>query len=193
MLLGGLLGDAVFRRRRNGRLLVASAAIAISVPCFLFAVPMGHWLGFSVLFGFGCMMLYMYYATVYSTIQDVIEPSLRATAMAIYFCFMYLFGGAFGPPVTGIVSDYFTQRAAIVDGVSLEGLDKPALQKVLEPYRDDGIQTAMLILPAVSLLLAGTLFAASRTVTRDAENLQRWMRERTSDDAAKLAREKIVT
>jgi MFS family permease len=193
MLLGGLLGDAVFRRRRNGRLLVASAAIAVSVPCFLFAVPAGHWFVFSVLFGFGCMMLYIYYATVYSTIQDVIEPSLRATAMAIYFFFMYLFGGAFGPPVTGMVSEHFTSRAAVAAGVSFEGLKGAERNKALEPYRGEGIQTAMLLLPAVSLLLAGTLFGASRCVTRDAENLQRWMRERTSDEPTTPVREKVAT
>jgi MFS family permease len=193
MLLGGLLGDAVFRRRRNGRLLVAAVSIALAVPCFIVAVPAGHWFVFSMLFGFGCMLLYVYYATVYSTIQDVIEPSLRATAMAIYFCFMYLFGGAFGPPVTGMVSEHFTQRAAVLDGVSLDGLDRDARNKALEPYRDDGIQTAMLLLPAITLLLAGTLFGASRSVTRDAENLQRWMREHAGAQPTPAPREKVAT
>ena len=52
--------------------------------------------GLAVLFGLGCACLYVYFATVAPQL-DVIEPSLRATAMAIYFCFMYLFGGASGP------------------------------------------------------------------------------------------------
>ncbi len=87
MILGGLLGDAMLHRRRNGRMLVAAFAIAFSVPLMWFALerPAGEWFMFSVLFGLGCMMMYVYYATVYSTIQDVIEPSLRATAMALYF------------------------------------------------------------------------------------------------------------
>jgi MFS family permease len=197
MLLGGLLGDAIIHRRKNGRLLVAAGALAISVPSFYIAIGMGHWLAFSVLFGVGCACLYVYFATVYSTIQDVIEPSMRATAMAIYFCFMYLFGGAFGPPITGYMSDYFTHRAAVVDGVSFDGLDpkadKVAVQKLLEPYRDDGIRSAMYVLPLVSLLLAGTLYGASRTVNRDAENLQRWMRESTGDSPPKPQREKVTT
>ena len=37
--------------------------------------------------------MYTYYSTVYSTVQDVIEPSLRGTAMALYFCAMYALGG----------------------------------------------------------------------------------------------------
>ncbi|HEV3138501.1 MAG TPA: MFS transporter [Pirellulales bacterium] len=193
MLLGGLLGDAMIHRRRNGRLLVAATALAISVPCLFLAIGMAQWLTFSILFGFGCMMLYVYYATVYSTIQDVIEPSLRATAMAIYFCFMYLFGGAFGPPITGILSDHFTSRAALTAGVSVEGLDKPARQKALEPFKAEGIQTAMYVLPIVSLLLAGTLFGASRTVVRDSEKLQRWMRESAAGEPPKAKLETIAS
>ncbi len=197
MLLGGLLGDAIFRRRRNGRLLVASTALAISVPCFFFAIPMAHWFAFSFLFGLGCACMYVYYATVYSTIQDVIEPSLRGTAMAIYFCFMYLIGGAFGPPITGILSDYFTDRAAVVAGVSFEGLDaakdKVELQKLRKPHRGPGLQSAMYVLPLVSLLLAITLFGASRTVGRDSEKLQKWMRASAEAEPPKPKLEKVVT
>ena len=106
-------------------------------------------------------MMYVYYATVYSTIQDVIEPSLRATAMALYFCAMYIFGGALGPTVIGTTSDYFATSAAVAHDVQLEGLDKVALQKALEPYRADGLNGALYLLPLMSLLLAGTLFAGS--------------------------------
>ena len=111
MILGGLLGDAMLHRRRNGRMLVAAFAIAFSVPLMWFALerPAGEWFMFSVLFGLGCMMMYVYYATVYSTIQDVIEPSLRATAMALYFFAMYVFGGALGPTIIGNTSDHFAR------------------------------------------------------------------------------------
>jgi len=191
MLLGGLLGDAVIRRRANGRLLVASTALLISVPCLFLALRMDASMPFSILFGFGCMMLYTYYATVYSTVQDVIEPSLRGTAMAIYFCFMYLFGGAFGPLITGMLSDHYTEQAAIANQVVVEGLDRPAYQKALEPYRRDGIRTAMYVLPIVSLLLAGTLFGASRTVKNDVAKLQKWMRENSAGAPPVAGREKV--
>jgi MFS family permease len=179
MMLGGLWGDAILRRRRNGRMLLAAVAIALSVPLLYFALgrPSGEWLLFSLLFGFGCAMMYVYYATVYSTIQDVIEPSLRATAMALYFCAMYVFGGALGPWVIGNTSDYFAQRAAIVDGVNLEGLDAGTLQKTLGPYKGVGLNDALYALPLVSAVLAGVLFAGSRTVARDVDKLQHWMRE----------------
>jgi MFS family permease len=191
MILGGLLGDAVLRRRRNGRMLVAAAAIACSVPLLYFALeqPAGEWILFSVLFGLGCMMMYVYYATVYSTIQDVIEPSLRATAMALYFCAMYAFGGALGPTVIGTTSDYFANQAAAVDAVNLESLDSAGRL----PYRALGLHGAMYLLPLVNVLLAGTLFAGARTVARDAEKLQHWMREQGARAASAASREKVAT
>ena len=70
-----------------------------------------------------------------------------------------------GPPTAGYLSDYFTDRAALAAGVSFDGLDEKtdrvALQKFREPYRDDGIRSAMYVLPLVSLLFAGTLFGAA--------------------------------
>ena len=42
-------------------------------------------------------MMYTYYSTVYSTVQDVIEPALRGTAMALYFAAMYACWGHVRP------------------------------------------------------------------------------------------------
>ncbi|MGD9720651.1 MAG: spinster family MFS transporter [Pirellulales bacterium] len=195
MMVGGLLGDAVLRRRRNGRMLVAAFAIAISVPAFYFALsqPAGNAAVFGILFGFGCMMLYTYYATVYSTIQDVIEPSLRATAMALYFCAMYLFGGALGPIGIGYMSDHFVASAAQEDGIDLTNLDAVAKQKALEPYRGTGIQSAMFALPTVCLILALVLFAGARSVPGDVDKLHTWMREHSERAAGTRPREKVPT
>ncbi len=191
MILGGMLGDAILHRRRNGRMLLAAFAIALSVPLMYFALarPAGEWLIFSLLFGTGCMMMYVYYATVYSTIQDVIEPSLRATAMAIYFAAMYVFGGALGPTVIGKTSDYFAQQKVTEDAADWSTLD--AAGKL--PFRAHGLNSALYLLPLVSLALAGTLFAGARTVSADAEKLQHWMRETAASNQGKPKREPVVT
>jgi len=191
MMIGGLLGDAIIRRRRNGRMLLAAVAIALAVPLMYFALgqPAGEWLTFSILFGLGCAMMYVYYATVYSTIQDVIEPSLRATAMALYFAAMYVFGGALGPTVIGKTSDYFANAKAVAADVQLETLD--AAGKL--PYRAYGLNQALYLLPLVSAGLALSLFAGARTVNRDVDNLQRWMREQTDAATDASKREPVAT
>ncbi len=191
MMLGGLLGDAIIRRRRNGRMLVAAVAIAFSVPSMYIALSAeaGQWMLFGVLFGFGCMMMYVYYATVYSTIQDVIEPSLRATAMALYFAAMYVFGGALGPMVVGGTSDYYTQQRAVEVGADFDAL--PAEEQL--PFRAYGLNSALYLLPLMSIFLAGSLFAGARTVNADVDKLQEWMRKVSDEENAKLKREPATT
>jgi MFS family permease len=173
LLVGGLSADAAYRRRVDGRLLVGGIAIAISSPLMFLAVgrPAGDVLGFALLMGTGCGVMYAYYSCVYSTIQDIVEPSLRATAMALYFCAMYVLGASFGPVATGLASDYFTSEAARIAGVV-----EPTA-KALEPFRGVGLHSAMYLIPALFAVLAVVLFAASRTVKKDIEKLQAWIGE----------------
>src|SRR5262249_46079918 len=103
------------------------------------------------------VLLYTYYGTVYASIQDIIEPSLRGTAMAIYFCAMYFLGAMLGPVATGKVSDYCAHRAALDDGMTT----------VTEIHKAIGLHQAMYLVPVLNAALAIVLFAASRTVQRD--------------------------
>jgi MFS family permease len=173
LLIGGFIGDAIMKKRTNGRMLVGAAAISLSIPFLFFALgrPQGDITTFLILMGAGCALMYFYYSTVYSTIQDIVEPGLRGTAMAVYFFAMYVLGASLGPYATGVLSDFFTKRAAQAAGVS------DFTQAALEPFRATGLHSAMYAIPILSVLLALVLFAASRTVAGDIEKLQSWMRE----------------
>ena len=118
LLLGGFAGDIARRTRSNGRLLVAALAVLLSTPFMYLALNCapGNLLGFGLFMALGGGLMFVYYSTVYSTIQDVIEPSLRGTAMALYFFAMYVLGGSFGPVLTGFLSELFTTRAATAAG-----------------------------------------------------------------------------
>ena len=178
LLLGGIIGDSLAKRRTNGKLLVGALAITISIPFLYLALgrPSGDITTFLILMGAGVALMYFYYSTVYSTIQDIVEPGLRGTAMAVYFFAMYVLGASLGPYATGILSDFFTQRAAQAANVF------DVSQAALEPFRAEGLHTAMYAIPILSVLLALVLFAASRTVTKDVEKLQSWMRESAKTD-----------
>jgi MFS family permease len=190
---GGVLADRLYRRRVDGRLIVATGAIVICAAFMFLGLgrPRGDVWSFAALMGTGCGVMYAYYATVYSTIHDVVEPSLRGTAMALYFCAMYLLGASLGPVGTGLASDYFTFQAASAAGAvpplpfgalmlaefrSLVGGSKGFDLRALEPFRAEGLHTAMYVVPTLATLLAVVLFAASRTVRKDVEKLQSWMR-----------------
>ena len=179
LLIGGLLADSIMKRRLNGRLLVAAISLLISVPFIYFALgmPVGATTGFAVLMFMGCATMYVYYSTVYSTIQDVIEPSLRGTAMALYFFAMYVMGASLGPVGMGFLSSYFTKSAATAAGVTDMSFE------ALRPFAPQGLHSALYIIPVLSLILAIVLFAGSRTVAKDMERLQKWMRESADEPA----------
>ena len=178
LLIGGFIGDAVMKKRANGRMLVGAVAIMLSIPTIYFAlsVPKGGTTLFLILMGTACALMYFYYSTVYSTIQDVTEPASRGTAMAVYFLAMYVLGASLGPYGTGLLSDLYTKRAAQAAGVV------ETTQAALEPFRADGLHSAMYIIPILGVILTLVLFAGSRTVAKDIERLQAWMRESAKAD-----------
>jgi MFS family permease len=158
LLIGGALADKWSVKRKDGRLLVAAIATGLSAPFMAIALARpAHDTTLFVTFGaLACAFMYVYYASVYATLHDVVAPSMRGTAMALYFFAMYVLGASFGPLATGMLSDHFTRRAA-------------AGAPVLEPFRGAGLHSAMYIVPVLSILLTLVLFAATRTVARDME------------------------
>ncbi len=173
LLIGGYVGDLAVRRRPNGRMLVGAFAILLSVPTIYFAlsVSKGGTTMFLVLMGVACSLMYFYYATVYSTIQDLTEPRLRGTAMAVYFFAMYVLGASLGPYGTGLLSDYFTKATATAAGVT------DLSQTALEPFRADGLHTAMYIIPLLGVILTVVLLLAAKTATNDIAKIRAWMRD----------------
>lgn len=178
LIIGGILGDAMRRRHASGRLVVGAAALGLSAPLIYFGLgrPVGDVATLVLLMSLGCGVMYVYYSTVYATVQDIIEPALRATAMALYFFAMYILGAALGPYATGALSDHFIVQAAQADGVALADLSEAEYKKALDPYRGAGLHRAMYVIPILNLLLCLVLFAGATTVHRDVERLQAWMR-----------------
>ena len=177
LLLGGFIGDWAKKKRPDGAMLIATVAILLSIPFFFFSIGVeaGDYILFSALIGASVSLMYFYYSIVYATIADVTEPASRGTAMAVYFLAMYLLGASLGPWIIGMISDYFTTQAAMTAGVT------EFTAKALEPFRGAGLRSAMYLVPVLSTALMLVLFAASRTVKRDVEKIQTWMRENSED------------
>lgn len=157
--LAGVLGDVVARRSKSGRMLCAAftALAAIPLSCVGILQPRGS-LGMALIFlGLTYAALTSYYGLVYSALHDIIAPTQRGAAMAIYFLAMYMLGASFGPLLTGKLSDYLAHRAALLSGAST----------VTEAFRATGLQQAMLIIPVLCVGLALVLYMGSRTIATD--------------------------
>jgi MFS family permease len=164
LLVGGWLADKMSAKRRNGRLVLSAGAMAIAAPCIFLAInqPKESIAAYVIFMTMGTITMFVYYATVYSAIQDVIEPRLRGTAVAIYFCFMYILGASMGPVGTGYLSDHFAHKAMVDAGAST----------MTEAFKAIGLHNAMYVIPILALAAAAVLFAASRTMEKDVRKQQ---------------------
>jgi predicted MFS family arabinose efflux permease len=157
--LAGFLGDSIIHRRKDGRLLCASALALVAIPfaCVGILQPAGS---LYLAMGFLAVTyasLTTYYGLVYSAIQDIVAPNQRGSAMAIYFMAMYMCGASFGPLFTGKLSDVLAHRAAALAGST----------SVTESFRAIGLQQAMLVIPVLCTVLAFVLYMGSRTISAD--------------------------
>lgn len=150
--MAGVWGDRILARWSNGRLLLAAGAALLAAPLALAAIalPAGQSAAALSLIMPAYGLLQMYYGLVYAAINDIVAPGLRGTAMAGYLMVTYLGGAAFGPLLTGILSDRLARRAAGARAVS-------------EAARAIGLHQAMYLIPAMALVLAAVLWAGARS------------------------------
>ncbi|HXJ38535.1 MAG TPA: MFS transporter, partial [Bryobacteraceae bacterium] len=156
-LLAGWLGDRVIHKSANARMVYAAGFALFGAPMAWLGVGNANVVVAVILLTAFYGTLCSYYGFVYSSIQDIVAPSMRGIAMAVYFMAMYLCGASFGPVLTGKVSDIMARRAAEAAGSA----------SVTEAFRAVGLQQAMLMMPVLSVLLAVVLYCGSKTIVQD--------------------------
>ena len=167
LTLGGWVADKIHQRVASGRLLFAAASMlvaTVTTACALHAgrIEIGVFVG---LFSVGWLFAYNFYTCVYTAIQDVVQPRLRATAMALYFAGLYLLGGGLGPVVVGLLSDHFAETAMLEAGAG----------QMTEAFKAVGLHDAMYLIPVALLLTLVFLLQASRCFSRDAQRMREGM------------------
>lgn len=167
LTLGGWLADRIHERFERGRLLFAAVSMLIATLCTGYALLAGRIevAVFIAVFAVGWLFSYNFYTCVYTAIQDVIEPRLRATAMALFFAGLYLLGGGLGPVVVGLLSDHFAEAAMLAEGASA----------LSEAHKAVGLHDAMYLIPASLLLTMGFLLQAARSFGHDARTMKAGM------------------
>lgn len=152
--VSGLLADRASRRSPRGRMLFAAGSLGLAAPLTVAALRLGPDAAgpFVALFAAAWFLQFSFFTASYPVIAEIVEPRLRATAMGVFFAAMYLLGGAFGPVITGGLSDYFAGSSGL-------------LGRAAEAY---GLHQSMLVVVPTALALAAVgLLGASRTIARD--------------------------
>jgi predicted MFS family arabinose efflux permease len=161
LTLGGQVADRVHLSFPSGRLKLGGGCLLIAAPLLWLGLnrPPGEIVQVTVLLALGWTLWFMYFVSVYPTVQDVVEPRLRATAMALFFFFQYVLGAGFGTLVTGLLSDRFAADAMHAAGAT----------ELTEAMRAVGLQASLsAVVPLAVLLTGGALFLASRHFAADA-------------------------
>lgn len=105
--VGGMLGDRFGRRNQRWYLWVPATACALTAPLGLcqFLLPDANWSFFFA--SVTMMLLTAFVPPVYAIAQSLVAPNMRALTSALLVMASALLGGAFGPTLTGTLSDLF--------------------------------------------------------------------------------------
>jgi predicted MFS family arabinose efflux permease len=157
VLTGGFMGDALARRTPAGHLLTIAGGFLLSAPAGLVMMLAQAPTVFlpSLFIAVACLVLYI--GSVNAVIHNVVHPTLRATALAIFVFVINLGGAALSPAIVGLISD-----------------------------RRQSLQAAMLMLPVLVFFAGLIALAAASVVGSDMRRLASGPRlvsppERTSD------------
>jgi MFS family permease len=134
VVAGGLVGDMLARRTPAGHLLTIAGGFLLAAPAGIVLMLARDPAVFLPALFFAVAFLVLYIGSVNAVIHNVVHPTLRATAIAIFVFIINLGGAALSPAVVGLVSD-----------------------------RRQSLQAAMLMLP-VLVFFAGLIALAAATV-----------------------------
>jgi hypothetical protein len=132
---------------------LAAAASLAAAPAALVAIaaPAGEIAVAIPLMMLAYGLLQTYYGLVYAAMQDVIPANLRGAAMGGYFVVQYLGGAAWGPLLTGRLSDHLARAAANAGALA-------------DTARAVGLHQAMYSIPVLALTLALVLWAGGQAI-----------------------------
>ena len=102
---GGWLADLVQRRRPEGRLLVAALGFLVGAPLVFVALLIHSLPLFVSVFIIAAISLSFCTGPLNAVIQDVISPTLRATAIGLSLLLAHLLGDAAAPFVIGAIAN----------------------------------------------------------------------------------------
>jgi MFS family permease len=114
VVTGGIVGDALARRTPAGHLLTIAAGFILSAPFGLTLLLHPSRGVFLPALFFSVFFLVLYIGSVNAVIHNVVHPSLRATAVAIFVFVVNLGGAALSPFIVGLISGRRSLQGAML-------------------------------------------------------------------------------
>lgn len=108
---GGMLASRFALRRRSYLLWAPAVGLAPGIPLMIFGFLSGNWVVSLVLVCLGAVFTNLYYGPMFGSLQGVIRPANRATAVAVISFGQNMIGLGLGPLFFGALSDLLQPMA----------------------------------------------------------------------------------
>jgi MFS family permease len=110
---------------------------------------------------------YFYLGPMYAVTQGVVEPRMRATAVAVLLFVVNLIGYSMGPPVIGALSDFLANGQLASAGLTTEACAELTGNASCTAAVEVGLRWAMMIGVCGYLWAALHFLLSARTLRRD--------------------------
>jgi predicted MFS family arabinose efflux permease len=174
LLIGALSSDWLAQRDRRWSAWIAMTGLFFAPIIYYFAFRMESVGAAAVVLTAAAAVLLLFYGPTLGMVQNLLEPKMRASGMAVFSTFYTLVGAGFGPPIVGFLSDRFAQRAygeaslraSCPGGVAPAGSPQAAVEACAHASAV-GIQQALTVAVCAAFIACLCYFLASRTLRED--------------------------
>lgn len=165
LLVGGFGADWLGRRDQRWIGWAGAAGLALCSPLFMAAYFQPTPILFTLFFGVGSALLFIYYGPSLAMIQNLSPPRMRASASFIGAFAGGIIGLGIGPAVIGAISDFAASQAFAGNyALACAGAD---LAGACKQAQMSGLRTALMVDSLIFLWAALHYFLAARTFRRD--------------------------
>lgn len=165
----GFLADRISKRHPNALSWLPALGFVIATPLYLLAFVLPNfWWAMPALM-VAAITHYFYLGPMYAVTQGVVEPRMRATAVAVLLFVVNLLGYGLGPPVIGALSDYLANTQLAPLGLSIE-LCADQVQRgnaQCASGAETGLRWAMMVGVCIYLWAGVHFLLSARTLRRD--------------------------
>lgn len=112
---GGILGDAVYKKTKRGRLFISILGVLLGALFLTLTLktPLERITTFKVLLWITCFLIPLPSPNIAVTVYDVVLPEIRSTATSIQY-FLGNLGSAFAPLLAGAIAQKYSLGAALL-------------------------------------------------------------------------------
>lgn len=167
IFFSGFITDRVSLRDARWAVWIPAAGLVLATPLYM--------LGFLVPTKSAAMAIllippalqYLYLGPTMGLMHNLVTPRMRATATAILYLTVNLFGMGFGPPITGFVSDSIATSMLGGDVADLCRGGAAAMDQVCKAAAATGVRWALVLSTLAFLWAAVHYLIAARTLRAD--------------------------